>query len=380
MPCSLMRRIKAKSSSTRSGERPSDGSSRMSKMGSAIRPRPIASICCSPPERLPARCACRSARRGKIPKTFSRFCCRRLRARRYPPSSRLSLTLRLGKTQRPSGTWMSPRETIAAGFSCSIACPAKTIEPFVARSTPEIVRLSVDLPTPFDPSTATISPAPTIRSTPCRTWVSPYPACRSPTLSSALASMLRSQLCRRATTEVRLNDQRIRNNFRRRALGNDPAFGEHEHVLGETHHRLHDMFDHQYSDATAAKIADDRPDVTDLGGMEPRQHFIEQKHLRFGSKRTRKFEPLAPGDGQGVGRLVEHLAKPYIAADLVSSRERRIAFAMTKMGPDQYVFADREPIKRLHDLKCPGDSASREAVWRLAGNVLTGKMHGALVG
>src|SRR5215471_2792351 len=150
---------------------------------------------------------------------------------------------------------MSPRETIAAGFSRSIACPAKTIEPFVARSTPEIVRLSVDLPTPFDPSTATISPALTIRSTPCRTSVSPYPACKSPIASSALASMLRSQLCCRTTAEIRLNDERICNNFRRRTLGDDSALGQHKHVFGETHHRLHGMFDHQDRDATAAKIA-----------------------------------------------------------------------------------------------------------------------------
>src|SRR5262245_58753618 len=275
---------------------------------------------------------------------------------------------------------MSPRETIFVDFSRSIACPAKRIEPFVARSTPEIVRLSVDLPTPFDPRTATISPAPTIRSTPCRTSVSPYPACKPPTASSALSPMLRSQLCRRATAQVRLNDERICNNFCWRAFGNDSTFGQHEHVLGETHHRLHDMLDHQDSDATATKIAYDVHDVPDFVWVEPRQHFIEQKYLRFSSKRTRKFEPLAPGDGQSVGRLVEHLAKPHVASDLVSSRKRRIAFAMTKMGPDQYVFADREPIKRLHDLKCSGDSAPREAVRRLAGNVLTGKMHGALVG
>ena len=41
--------------------------------GSAIKPRPIASICCSPPESVPARWLCRSARRGKIANTRSRF-------------------------------------------------------------------------------------------------------------------------------------------------------------------------------------------------------------------------------------------------------------------------------------------------------------------
>jgi hypothetical protein len=59
---------------------------------------------------------------------------------------------------------MSPRATIFAGFSRSMAWPAKRMEPRVARNTPEIVRLSVDFPAPFEPSTATISPAPTSRS------------------------------------------------------------------------------------------------------------------------------------------------------------------------------------------------------------------------
>src|SRR5580692_6726332 len=51
MPSALRRRIKANSSSTRSGDSPSEGSSRMSSRGSAIKPLPIASICCSPPDK-----------------------------------------------------------------------------------------------------------------------------------------------------------------------------------------------------------------------------------------------------------------------------------------------------------------------------------------
>ena len=65
----------------------------------------------------------------------------------------------LGKMRRPSGTWIRPRATIAAGCSRSIAASKKRMAPRQARITPEMVRLSVDLPAPFEPSTATISPA-----------------------------------------------------------------------------------------------------------------------------------------------------------------------------------------------------------------------------
>ena len=67
-------------------------------------------------------------------------------------------TVMLGKMRRPSGTWIRPRATIAAGRACSMVAPSKRMLPRQGRMTPEMVRLSVDLPAPFEPSTATISP------------------------------------------------------------------------------------------------------------------------------------------------------------------------------------------------------------------------------
>ena len=51
--------------STMSGARPRLGSSNSSKRGRPIRARPIASICCCPPERDPASWLARSASNGK---------------------------------------------------------------------------------------------------------------------------------------------------------------------------------------------------------------------------------------------------------------------------------------------------------------------------
>ncbi len=47
----LMRATMAKISSTSLGDRPNEGSSSSIKSGSATSARPMASICCSPPER-----------------------------------------------------------------------------------------------------------------------------------------------------------------------------------------------------------------------------------------------------------------------------------------------------------------------------------------
>ena len=62
---------------------------------------------------------------------------------------------------------------MAEGRARSIGSAAKRIAPRHGRSTPEIARLSVDLPAPFEPSTATISPSFTARSMPRRISVAP---------------------------------------------------------------------------------------------------------------------------------------------------------------------------------------------------------------
>ena len=50
---------------------PIDGSSSSSSFGFAISARPIASICCSPPDIVPAFCFSRSLSRGNRSKTRS---------------------------------------------------------------------------------------------------------------------------------------------------------------------------------------------------------------------------------------------------------------------------------------------------------------------
>src|SRR5207245_1688073 len=57
--------------STRIGERPSDGSSSIRSFGLAMSARPMAHICCSPPDRVPAIWFMRSFNRGKSSKTRS---------------------------------------------------------------------------------------------------------------------------------------------------------------------------------------------------------------------------------------------------------------------------------------------------------------------
>ena len=97
VPLCLMRSTTPNTVSAMTGASPSEASSMSSTRGWAIMARPMASICCSPPDMVPASWPSRSLRRGKYSKTWSiidpmptRFV--------QAPSSRLSRTLSAGNT------------------------------------------------------------------------------------------------------------------------------------------------------------------------------------------------------------------------------------------------------------------------------------------
>lgn len=72
VPCSLISLMIEKINAISFGARPIDGSSSSSNRGRLISARPIASICCSPPDRVPPACLRRSASRGNSENTRSR--------------------------------------------------------------------------------------------------------------------------------------------------------------------------------------------------------------------------------------------------------------------------------------------------------------------
>src|SRR4051812_35937083 len=121
--------------------------------------------------------------------------------------------------RRPSGTWISPWETIADGLARSICSPAKRIAPRHGRSTPEIARLSVDFPAPLEPSTATISPGATARSTPRRISVAPYPACRLVMLRMGSAIGGPAHAAGGAVAQIGFHHARILGDLPRRTFG-----------------------------------------------------------------------------------------------------------------------------------------------------------------
>ena len=167
------------------GESPSEGSSSSSSFGADISARPIASICCSPPESRPACCAERSFRRGNQPWMRSRSrAAPALSARANAPSIRFSATERKGNTWRPSGASTTPARATSSASSRAIDRPWYSTEPLNGSTTPAMVLSRVDLPAPLAPSTVTMRPAATSIDTPRIAHTGPYQVSRLRTASS----------------------------------------------------------------------------------------------------------------------------------------------------------------------------------------------------
>ena len=118
------------------------------------------------------------------------------------------------------------------GFSCSIAAPSKRIEPARARTMPEMRAIERRLADAVGAEHGD-DLAGARRRDRCRAALRFRRSRRAgPSMSSsASVAMRRSQLCRRAVAEIGLDDGGIGRDLRRRALGDDAAFRQHEDVL-----------------------------------------------------------------------------------------------------------------------------------------------------
>jgi hypothetical protein len=106
VPVAWISRTMPSSCSTMVGARPRDSSSIMSSFGRAMKAWPRASICCSPPERLPAIWSSARAGSGRARAT-SRWPPRRRSGslrNSQPASRRFSATVSVGNTPLPPGT------------------------------------------------------------------------------------------------------------------------------------------------------------------------------------------------------------------------------------------------------------------------------------
>ena len=140
--------------STTAGASPSDGSSSNDEPGLVSSARAMASICCSPPDSCARRCCRRSARRGKQLE----------HARRGPrpvapaarPSASVEVLAHRQRRQHPAAL-RHERDAGAGDRRRRAGRPARAVErtlPARGRTSPMSACMSVVLPTPLRPSSA----------------------------------------------------------------------------------------------------------------------------------------------------------------------------------------------------------------------------------
>ena len=86
---------------------------------------------------------------------------------------RFSVTVRLGKMPRPSGSVHNPARASLSGRMPLAWRPRTWKQPFVGSICPLATRSVVDLPAPFGPSRASTEPSATARSMPWSTSICP---------------------------------------------------------------------------------------------------------------------------------------------------------------------------------------------------------------
>ena len=136
-------------------------------------PGAIASICCSPPDSVPAVCVAPFAEPGELRErpvvhvvVASARCSVAMR--------RFSVTVRFGKMPRPSGIRHTPARASASRRHPGDVASTEQQAPRRGTICPEATARVVDFPAPFGPSNANTSPGCELRgSTPCSTSMRP---------------------------------------------------------------------------------------------------------------------------------------------------------------------------------------------------------------
>src|SRR5262249_1716324 len=294
-------------SCTTMGARPSEGSSMQRRRGSDMSARESASICCSPPESVPAGCEARSRRRGKLPMARSISASTFFRSLRYlkPPISRFSRTLSAGNTRRPSGTRAMPAAVRAWAGSRVTSTPSKRILPFLEDIEPATPRMVVLLPAPLAPIRVTISPSATWNDTPRTAAISPYASSRLWTSSSKLAS------------EIGLDHARVRLHLARRAFHEPQAMVPDEPALRHVHHQVHVVLDHDDGNVSfLVDVLQSFQKKLHLRGAQAGGRLVQHEELRSRGER--------PGDLEHALLAVRKRPRPILCP--VSKTDKRQQF------------------------------------------------------
>src|ERR671916_2425511 len=141
------------------------------------------------------------------------------------------------------------------------------MEPSRRRRIPMMARNVVVLPAPLRPSRVTVSPSRMSRSTPWRTWLSPYQALRPRTSRSGALLMLGSH--------IGFAHPRIGADGLVGSVGQDLAAGENGDAVAQVGHHVEIVLHHQHG-AVAGDAPDEIRDAADILMPHAGHGLVEQ--------------------------------------------------------------------------------------------------------
>ena len=324
---------------TITGASPRLGSSSSRSRGRAMSPRPIAHICCSPPDSVPGQLALALAQ----PREQREDALERVAASRAgPPCARRARGCRArSSSERAGGPPARGRcraRRSRPSRSPSSRAPSNSMRPARSGRSPLIARRVVVLPAPFEPISATgLAVAHLERDARDR-----RSGRRSrPRLRQAGAARTYSSP-RYASIDLRIDSRsrpaRPRRSARRSSARRSDARAPSPPACcarsaGST-----------TPDAWIA--ADQLDDRLDLGRVQPGHHLVEQEQRRLGRERARQLETLALGQGQRAGRHARAAPSPTRATTSRARASASGARGWRASAPDPHVLEDGHARER----------------------------------
>src|SRR6185312_16538120 len=160
-----------------------------------------------------------------------------------------------------------PCATSFSGGVPVMSRPSKITRPLFGLTAPMMAMSVLDLPAPFAPSSAVISPGRTSSDTSCTACTPPYDTCRPSILSIGSDTVFSPQ--------IGFDHGRVAHDLGRRPLGDHLPEIQHQHALGQAHHHLEHVLDDDQRHALGMDAAQYLRQSDGLGGIQTARHFVE---------------------------------------------------------------------------------------------------------
>src|SRR5215813_2288826 len=204
---------------------------------------------------------------------------------------------------------MMPSSTSCSGARPARDFPSNSIVPADGLTSPEIAFSVVDLPAPFAPISATISPRLISTSTPCKAGMFAYSTCRPSmrSMASLICAALRGSPICLFRPEIGFDHPRMITNVGGASVCKLLAVIENGDAVASAHHNLHMVLHKHHRHAGSLNAADKADELTCFGSVQTGSGLVRQNQFWSANECARDFEEALMPVGQASGNDVRQV-------------------------------------------------------------------------